>query len=75
MTKKFWKVHGQVKLRPFGTQAYEYADAGEILEEIVPGTTDGRDEVRVFRSSEKHTIQSYIVSREELEANTTPVSE
>lgn len=76
MPKKLWKVHGPLELRNLDTQAYQYADLGETLEEVtMPGTTNSPDDVRVFRSKEQHTIQSYITSRAALEASATPVSE
>lgn len=76
MPKSLWKVHGRLELRNATTQAYQYADPDETLEEVtMPGTTDSPDDVWVFRTKERHTIQSYIVSRSALEANASLVSE
>lgn len=76
MPKSLWKVHGHLELRDPSTQAYQYAEIDETLEEVtMQGTTDSPDDVRVFRMKETHTIQSYIVSRSALEANATRVSE
>ncbi len=76
MLKSFWKVHGRLELRTPSTQAYQYADSDETLEEVtMPGTTDSPDDVRAFRTKVAHTIQSYIVSRSALEASATRVSE
>lgn len=75
MSQKLWKVQGTLRLTNPSTQAYQYTDSKEILEEVTtPGTTKSPDEVRVFRTKEKHTIQSYIVSRAALEANASLVS-
>jgi hypothetical protein len=72
MRNSLWKVHHRLELRNPRTQAYQFADAGETLEEVTtPGTTDSPDDVRVYRTKERHTIQSYIVSRFALEANAT----
>jgi hypothetical protein len=76
MPKKLWKVDVPLKLWTPGTQAYQYADPGELLEEVtMQGTTDSPEDVRVFRSREERTIRSYIVCRSELAANANPVSE
>jgi hypothetical protein len=72
MPKKLWKVHGLLQLTNTSTRAHQYAELDETLEEV---TTPGGnpDEVRVFRTQEKHTIQSYNVSRAALEASATLV--
>lgn len=76
MPKSLWKVHGRLELRNPSTKASQYADRDETLEEVtLPGTTDSPGDVRVFRTKEKHTIQSYIVSCSALEANAIRVSE
>lgn len=73
MPKKLWKVRGPLQLRNTLTQAYQYAAPYETLEEVtMPGTTNSRDDVRVFREDR---IQSYVVTREALEANATLISE
>jgi hypothetical protein len=75
MPKKLWMVNGTLQLVNPSTQAYQYAERDEILEEVTtPGTTNSPDEVRVYRAKENHTIQSYIVSRAALEGNATLVS-
>jgi hypothetical protein len=74
MLKNLWRVHGTLELRNQRTQAYQYSDIGETLE-LVTTRAEGVsfDDVRVFRTKERHTIQSYVISRSALEANATPV--
>jgi hypothetical protein len=74
MQKTLWKVHGTALGLSNSATQYQYADPGEVLEEVMqPGTTNSPDDVRVFRTKEATTI-SYIVSRAELEANASLVS-
>jgi hypothetical protein len=75
MPAKLWKVHGPLKLWNEHRKVYQNADRDEMLEEVPPGTTASPDDIRVYRGKETGTILSYIVSREALEANATPVSE
>jgi hypothetical protein len=78
MAKKLWRVDGPLKLWDSdpGTQAYQYAVVGEVLEEVtMPGTTGSPDDVRMFRTKEVRAIRSYIVSRSELTANAKSIPE
>jgi hypothetical protein len=75
MTKKLFRVTVPLKLRYPGTKTFELAAVNEIVEERVE-PADNPADVRVYRlHKEYNDFQSFIVSRSDLDANTTPVVE
>jgi hypothetical protein len=74
MSKKLWKVHAQqLRLTNPSTKAWQYAEPGEVLEEVTTAGAAGPGEVRIFRTKEPG-IQGYIVSFTALDADATLLS-
>ncbi len=74
---KLWKVDAPLKLRYPGTQAFEVAAIGDIVEERTEaGAAEPAGEVRVYRRHKEHNdFQSFMVARSELDSKAKPFTD